>query len=610
MSELPPITIFAIIASGLSSAISSAMMFLVFWLAPRNRNNQFMALFVLAVLCWSISSFSSYLAPFLGFHSTQPVYFTAYSMAFASVYLFAVLTQVTNLWSKRIVRFIFIMAHLVYIFLIPVMWGGYAVENIRLSEAGGTLYDITSIGYLIFVFTFSFFIACLIIAIHYRHKVTRGFTLGTVFISLGVLSLLHPKLGEYPMGVMMSTISGVFFVLTVLRNDLFNPLKNLNEQLQITNQELSQNQARLQGVVENTSAAIWVIDTNYQVVLMNSIFEVYMATLWKRDASIGMNVLSVTEDKEGIAFWKELYDRTFAGSQFTREFPFPLDENNTLTIEIFFNPLRDNNGNITGASMFGRDVTARYQMTHALRDAKEAAEAANQSKSRFLASMSHELRTPLNAILGYSELLEEIAQEEGLEEFTDDLNRIQRAGRHLLELIGDVLDIAKIEAGTVSLELETFNVIELLNVLDEVTRPLAQKNNNELSFIYPENLPHMHADLLKTRQILLNLLSNGAKFTENGRLTCTVSIIDHPTLRESLQFAVTDTGIGMTNNQTEIIFDAFMQADGSTTRKYGGTGLGLAISRHYAQMMGGSLTVQSELGKGSTFTLTLPIVIG
>ena len=243
--------------------------------------------------------------------------------------------------------------------------------------------------------------------------------------------------------------------------------------------------------------------------------------------------------------------------------------------------------------------------TEALREAKETAESANLVKSQFIANMSHELRTPLNAIIGYSEMLYEDAQDLGYEEFLVDLEKINVAGKHLLGLINDVLDISKIEAGKMDVYYETFELMPMLKEVITTIEPMVKKKGNALHTVYTENLGEICSDLTKVRQILLNLLNNAAKFTEDGSITLVVGVeIIHN--REWIYFRVGDTGIGMTEEQQEKLFQAFSQADASTTRKYGGTGLGLVITKRFAEMLGGSITVESLYGKGTTFMVYLP----
>jgi signal transduction histidine kinase/CheY-like chemotaxis protein len=232
-------------------------------------------------------------------------------------------------------------------------------------------------------------------------------------------------------------------------------------------------------------------------------------------------------------------------------------------------------------------------------------EVASQHKSTFLANMSHELRTPLNAIIGYSEMLQEDAVDEGAESLVPDLKRVNAAGKHLLELINSILDLSKIEAGKMELQLEEFSVARLVDDIGAVVKPLAEKNGNRLELVCDASTGTMHADLTKVRQVLFNLLSNACKFTEQG----TVSLAVH---REEsggdawLSFAVSDTGIGLSADQLGRLFQEFSQVHADATRKYGGTGLGLALSRRLCRLMGGDIAVTSEPGKGSAFTVRLP----
>lgn len=239
--------------------------------------------------------------------------------------------------------------------------------------------------------------------------------------------------------------------------------------------------------------------------------------------------------------------------------------------------------------------------------ARDQAMEANYAKSRFLANMSHELRTPLNAIIGYSEMLYEEAEELEYEGFPSDLQKILGAARHLLQLINDILDISKIEAGKMKMYLEAFTVEDMVNDVIDTIRPLATKSNNELVVTYGENVGTMYADVTKVRQVLFNLLSNASKFTQNGQVRLAIQREAGATEAEDrLVFAVTDTGIGMNPEQIDRLFQAFTQGDDSTTRQFGGTGLGLAISKRFCEMMGGDITVTSHEGSGSSFTAVFP----
>ena len=240
-----------------------------------------------------------------------------------------------------------------------------------------------------------------------------------------------------------------------------------------------------------------------------------------------------------------------------------------------------------------------------IQDKSRQLETASKHKSQFVANMSHELRTPLNAIIGLTDMLVSNAARFGTEKALEPLRRVQNAGTHLLGLINQVLDLSKIEAGKLELDLESVSILPLIDNVIETARPLAERNKNILAVECPPDLPPIEADAMRLRQIILNLLSNACKFTEAGNIKLQVTAALHGG-RRFVEIAVIDTGIGMTAEQMSRLFEEFTQADSSTARQYGGTGLGLAITRRLCQMMGGDVTAASEPGKGSTFTVRLP----
>ncbi|MDX1433744.1 MAG: PAS-domain containing protein, partial [Gammaproteobacteria bacterium] len=270
--------------------------------------------------------------------------------------------------------------------------------------------------------------------------------------------------------------------------------------------------------------------------------------------------------------------------------------------------VRDDNGRVYRMAGSLTDITTRKQAEIALLEAKEQAEEATRTKSQFLANVSHELRTPLNAVIGLAEMLHEEAEEAGEDEFVEPLERIGSASRHLLSIINDILDLSKIEAGYLDLNLEDFHVPSMVHDVVTTADPLAARNNNEFRVVCGDELGIMHSDSTRIRQVLLNLLGNAFKFTEDG-------VVELKLAREPggggdwIRIEVSDTGIGMTEAQMARLFQEFSPADSSLTRKYGGTGLGLAISKRLCQLLGGDISVRSQPDVGTTFEVRLPVTV-
>ena len=252
-----------------------------------------------------------------------------------------------------------------------------------------------------------------------------------------------------------------------------------------------------------------------------------------------------------------------------------------------------------------QEIIERKQMEEKIRWALEKAESVNLAKSQFLANMSHELRTPLNVIIGYSEMIEEEASDLGYDDLKPDLEKIGLAAKHLLSLISDVLDITKIEAGKMEFHCETFALSQVINEMIQSVQPLMDKQGNTFQASISDDLGEMFVDATKLRQILLNLLSNAAKFTDNGLITLKVTSTSEQGYKW-FNFIITDTGIGIKSEKISQLFQLFSQVDSSSTRKHGGTGLGLVITKQFTEMMGGTISVESEFGKGSTFIVRLP----
>jgi PAS domain S-box-containing protein len=350
----------------------------------------------------------------------------------------------------------------------------------------------------------------------------------------------------------------------------------------------------LQSVMENSPVAIVTLDLDENIVSANPAFGKLFG--FDPDEVVGKNLDGfITNEEmreEAVAYTQAARTRTAQGisRRLRKDGTFIDVEILAVSVEV--------EGELAGVMALYHDITE-------LLAARSEAEHANQTKSQFLANMSHELRTPLNAILGYSEMLTEEAEDDGNDGYIPDLEKIHASGKHLLALINDVLDLSKIEAGKMELYLENLNVADLVEEVGATVSPLVQKNQNVLEVHCTDDPGEMYADITRMRQSLLNLLSNACKFTENGTISLDVSVETNPS-GDAIVFRVTDSGIGMTDEQASKLFEAFTQADASTSKRFGGTGLGLTITRKFCQMMGGDVGVESVEGEGSTFTMRLP----
>ncbi len=378
-------------------------------------------------------------------------------------------------------------------------------------------------------------------------------------------------------------------------------LRDVTDQ-RLAERQLAESQEKLEALVENTGDSIWSVDREHRLITLNSAFALAMEARTGTEPAVGQ-LPSELFSAEDVDWYTELYDRTLAGE---RNVALRTDhvDGQLRYFELYANPIHSLEG-VSGAVFFGKDVTPRVRAEEALRVAKDEAEAANKAKSDFLANMSHELRTPLNSVIGFTNILLKNKEERLSDKELGFLQRVLSNGKHLLVLINEVLDLAKVEAGRMELVIEETDLAQLC--VETVQQLEGQVRTREgavrLVADVPRSVAPVETDSAKLKQVIINLVGNALKFTHEGSVTVRMDLA--PDGRTPVAISVVDTGIGIAPERLGAIFEAFQQAEAGTSRKYGGTGLGLALSRSICLLMGYDLMVESEVGKGSTFKIVL-----
>ncbi|MFQ5424041.1 MAG: ATP-binding protein [Phycisphaerae bacterium] len=415
-----------------------------------------------------------------------------------------------------------------------------------------------------------------------------------------VRSARHAAFIGYVGGVALTLgLCLVAFLVRRNRHVLQDVNQDLERRVDERTTELAASESNLRGLVEAAGDGIVVTDHGGRIIRANPAFT--QITGYSFEEAVGQTPRVLKSGEHGPELYKKMWAAIMSGRKWTGRMINRRKNGDVYHAALTISPIKDENGGVCGYVGIQRDITAEIEQEKALEEARARAEAADHAKSAFLANMSHEIRTPMTAILGFSDLL--LDPDTSASDRHNAVQTIRRNGRHLLTLINDVLDLSKVEAGKMEMERTTVCTRRLLRDLVDLLCDKARENGNAIKVRFEGPIPdHIESDPVRLKQSLVNLVGNATKFTENGTIQV---VLECDRRNEKLLFHVIDDGIGMTPEQMARLFKPFTQADVSTTRKFGGTGLGLTITRRIAQLLGGDVTVKSEAGKGSTFTISV-----
>ncbi|MGY8777332.1 MAG: PAS domain S-box protein, partial [Longimicrobiales bacterium] len=379
-------------------------------------------------------------------------------------------------------------------------------------------------------------------------------------------------------------------------------LRDVTEK-RLAEQRLDESQRNLEALVENTGDSIWSVDRDQRLITLNSAYKLAVEAHTGREPRAGDTLSALFSDEADVQWYRELYSKTLSGVRHVTVRSDAVD-GHERHFELYANPIHSLEG-VVGGVFFGKDVTTRHRVVEALMHSKDAAEAANKAKSDFLANMSHELRTPLNSVIGFTNIMLKNKGDRLNDKDLGFLQRVLSNGKHLLALINEVLDLAKVEAGRMELIIEEVDLAHLCAETVQQLEGQAKAKDGDVVLVaaVPDSVTLVETDSAKLKQVIINMIGNALKFTSEGSVT--VRLDTAPDGKTPIGISVVDTGIGIAEDRLESIFEAFQQAEAGTSRKYGGTGLGLALSRSICLLLGYDLMVESDLGKGSTFKIVI-----